>query len=135
MAGSTPILEIVLKPEKVLHGKLQGSGATIRVATIGLGEGTGAEQATSLRSALPQGQSLWFLRWQGELNRPTKPNAPTVAARTDPDLHTLTHAFGVLVQGASHVEAPLTESDAPREGFVGEAEGISKVTRAISAAG
>ena len=105
----------------------------IRVPALGFGDGSAQEQVTALRASLPRGQSVWFLRWQGNVGPPTKPNAPTFQVPSEPDLYALTHAYGVLVQGATHVVAPLAEADVARVGFLGEAELHATVSEALAA--
>lgn len=134
VAASTPILEIVLRPERIIKGQLQAASDVIRVPALGFGDGTAQEQVTALRTSLPQGQSVWFLRWQGNVGLPTKPNAPTFQVPSEPDLYALTHAYGVLVQGATHVVAPLADADVARLGFVGEAELLATISDALAAA-
>lgn len=134
-ADPVPELEIILQPTKVLYGQLHADRSTIRVSTLGLGPSSAQAQAQSLSAALPGGESVWFLRWQGDLFRkPTKPNAPTGTIRTDPDLYAFTHPYGLLVQGPSAVATPLVEPDLPPGGFVAQTQSLAKVSQAISAA-
>jgi len=123
--ASTPLVIVTLKPNVVLHGALVAAGQPIKVPFLGGGD----SPVQALRSHLPTGQSLWFLRWQGSPPLVSKPGAPS-AVPAPPDEYALTHAYAVLTQGPEHVDTPLVEADAPDDGFVAEVRRMRSLSTA-----
>jgi hypothetical protein len=116
----TSVLAVVLRPQRVLGGRLQADG-DLRVETLGLGPQTPEQQVAELRAGLPQGLAVWFLRWQGTPPPRTKPNSPPPGPLpTDPHLYAMTHAYAVLVQGKGAVVAPLAGDDGGPVGFLAD---------------
>jgi hypothetical protein len=125
--GSTPLVIVTLKPNVVLHGALVAAGQPIKVPFLGAGD----SPVQALRSHLPTGQSLWFLRWQGSPPLVSKPGAPSTVP-APPDEYALTHAYAVLAQGSEHVDTPLVEADAPDVGFVAEVRRMRSLSTATT---
>ncbi len=125
--GPTPLVMVTLKPNDVLHGGLVVPGQPIKVPFIG----TGDAAVQTLRSQLPAGQSLWFLRWRGSPPLVSKPGAPS-AVPAPTDEYALTHAYAVLAQGPEHVDTPLVGTDTPDDGFVAEARRIRSLSTAAT---
>jgi hypothetical protein len=112
--GDLQTAGIQLEVVDVLHGQLRPELAGKAIVEFPIGDpGDASQQITSLRAALPMGDAVWFLRWQGAKNRITKPGVSVNSDPADPSLYGLLHpglqadgeSFTKLSQLADHIRA------------------------------
>jgi hypothetical protein len=110
--GDVQTMRVVLTDVDVLHGKLEPSlGGKVPVELF-LGEPVRVDsQIKALRSALPQGHSIWFLRWQGDKAPITKPDANPAEDPADAGLYAVIHRHAVFAQGPKGVITAIAERD------------------------
>ncbi|REE96850.1 hypothetical protein [Thermomonospora umbrina] len=105
--GGVPELGVVLKVEKVLRGALRPELREVVVTFIGERPPGGGDPAAALRSSLPRGRSVWFLRWNGR----QRPGAPPLAETEKRTYSLVSLDGGVLIQGNGAVDAPTYPDD------------------------
>jgi len=111
----------VLRPVEVITGRLRPELAgVVEVEFFGLP----ADPAglAEMRTSLPKGLALWFLRWLGEPAATVKPGAPSVSGVADLTRYTTVHPTMVFASGTDGVysaffldQPTFTAKDAPNE--------------------
>jgi hypothetical protein len=131
--GDLQTVGIRLDVTEILHGQLRPDLAGEVVVEHPLGEPARAQQdITTLRTALPVGQAVWFLRWQGEKSPVTKPGVVVGSDPADPRLYGLLHMHALFVQGPKGVLNPLSEHDEgsrPLPGLQADGERFARLSQ------
>ncbi|MFB9358920.1 hypothetical protein [Actinoplanes nipponensis] len=108
--GDVQTMRVVLTDIDVLHGKLEPSLGDKVPVELFLGEPVNVDsQIKAFQSALPEGYSIWFLRWQGDKAAITKPGANPAEDPADPSLYAVVHRHAVFAQGPKGVINAIAE--------------------------
>jgi hypothetical protein len=129
MVADTQMVGLVLRSPEVLQGSLKHGTGNVVVEFL-FGRPDEASQALSdLKSTLPAGKAVWFLRWQGEQPKVQKPDRPKSTVG-DPALYNVLHMHAVFVQGQTRVVSAFTEPEdaAPTVGVAASASKHAKLS-------
>ena len=89
------------------------------------------ESVAALRAALPVGEGIWFLRWQGDKAPVTKPEVTVNTDPSDPRFYGLIHMYAMFMQGSGKVVNPLgehLEGARPLPGLQSDGERFAKLS-------
>jgi hypothetical protein len=130
--GDVQTMRVVLTDVDVLHGKLEPSLGDKVPVELFLGEPVNVDsQIKAFQSALPEGYSIWFLRWQGDKAAVTKPGANPAEDPADPSLYAVIHRQAVFAQGPKGVISAIAERDPEGHAMPGlqaQAEKLSRLS-------
>jgi hypothetical protein len=125
------LVGVVLDVGEVLAGALRPETREVVVEFL-VGSATMVdEDIAALRRSLPSGAAIWFLRWQGEQPKTTKPGGAR-SAIGDPSLYGLVHLEAVFAQGPRGALSATAEPVDAGESAVGmraEAERFGTLTQ------
>jgi hypothetical protein len=118
MVADIHLLGLVLGELDVIKGTARHGGGDVVIEFPAGHPHDVAATAAELKSHLPQGRAVWFLRWQGEKPHETKPDRPQSTVG-DARCYGLVHPHAVFVQGPSSVIGAFnTEPDTDAAGGV-----------------
>jgi len=104
--GDLQTVGIRLDVVEVLHGEVRPEPGGPVVVEYPVGSpATVDSRVAALRGWLPEGATIWFLRWQG-VRRP-----PVSTDPADPRFHSMIHMHAMFAQGQDKVVNPLGEHD------------------------
>jgi hypothetical protein len=129
IVADTQMVGLVLRSPEVLQGSLKHGTGDVVIEFL-FGRPDEASQALSgMKSSLPAGKAVWFLRWQGEPPKVQKTDRPKSTVG-NPDLYNVLHLHAVFLQGQNGVVSAFREPDepAPTEGVAASVSKHAKLS-------
>lgn len=127
-----PMYGVALRPVEVLAGSLRGEySEELTVEFVG-DQANLAQKIDDMKATMPQGQSVWFLRYKGEgvnpVDRPLSANEQETL-EGDEQYYRLTSSQGLFIQGKEHVIDPVAAADP--ESMAAEAESYDTMSQLV----
>lgn len=113
-----PLIGVVLRPLETLHGRLQPELKDVIVEYPAPPAVDSPDPASALRASMPQGKSVWFLRWNGapQPGVKPKPGARPIPQEAKAFYSTVSLDGGMFTQGSRSVVCPTAEESGHQEG-------------------